>query len=115
MKTSVKKIERGLLISVEGDLDMYSAPDFKEQVSECIIGFRQIIISLERVKYIDSSGIGVMLNLFCELNNKLTDIVFCDLVPDVQKILSLSQLDTFLPIKSTFKQAQDFFKERVRA
>lgn len=115
MKTSVRKIDRGLLISVEGDLDIYSASDFKEQVSEYIIGFRKIIISMEKVNYIDSSGIGVMLHLFCELNNKLTDIVFCNLVPDVKKIISLSQLDKFLPIRDNIYESQEHFRSLERA
>lgn len=105
MIITTKKINIGILVELEGDLDLYSASDFKEEMNNFIIKYKNIILSLRNVKYIDSSGIGVLLYLFTYCNSKSTRVLFCNLQKSVINIISLSQLDKFLPIKKNIQDS----------
>lgn len=53
----------------EGELDMASAEQFRERLSETMAagGFRYLWLDLSAVSFIDSSGLGVILGRFRQL------------------------------------------------
>ncbi|MDX1957239.1 MAG: STAS domain-containing protein [Leptospiraceae bacterium] len=56
------------IIIVEGDVDLYSAPSFKEHIAEFLSqGKRKIILDMRKAPLIDSSGLAVVLNTALEL------------------------------------------------
>lgn len=112
MKISSKKTSLGIILELEGDLDLYSASDFKEEMISFIAKYKNIIISLQNVKYIDSSGLGVLLYIFTFCNSKSIKVFFCSLQKSVVNIISLSQLDKFLPIKKDIQESLSHFKTK---
>ena len=62
MELNVKEIEKDIkLVSVNGELDMYTTPSFKEFVNSSINGsVETCIIDCEELTYLDSSGVSAM-------------------------------------------------------
>lgn len=104
-----------VVLELTGDFDLYSAPDFKQHFLNSTKTKQKIIINLNDVRYIDSSGIGVLLFAFshCDQCGKL--ITFCNLNYSVRQVLKLSQLDMFLPLSLDLNDAVNKLIKKERA
>lgn len=106
-KFDVKKHDNYTVIKVlEKKLDTHIAPTIK---SELVLiagnGEKNIIIDLEIVKYCDSSGLSAILvaNRLCK--NAKGIFVLTSLQTAVERLISISQLDTVLNITDSFDEA----------
>lgn len=68
-------------------------------------GVNKLVINLNSTKYCDSSGLSAILiaNRFCK--DTSGKFVLSGLQPNVQKLISISQLDKVLTITSSLEQA----------
>ncbi len=115
MTTKMKKIDNTVVICVTGDVDLFTAPDLKIIMNEYLKKHKRLILSLCDVKYIDSSGIGLLLHLFSECTTKNVHITFCDIQETVFKIIKLTQLHNFLPLFSSVETSIEFINGKERA
>lgn len=69
MKIVSNNLEGGeLLVKIEGEVDVYTSIDLKKELTRLIeANQKKIIIDLEHVNYMDSSGLGVLVALLKEL------------------------------------------------
>ncbi len=96
-------------------LDAIVAPDLK---SELVIisknGAKNIIIDMESVKYCDSSGLSALLIGHRVCKEGKGSFVLCSLQTAVEKLITISQLDSILNVKITSKDAVDsIFVEEI--
>jgi len=108
MKYSVeKKDEYAVMTLSEENLNSVKAPDLK---SELIVlknsGIRNLILNLENVKYVDSSGLSAILTgnrLWTEDEGMfvITGVVH----PSVKMLITISRLDTVLDIQEDSSEA----------
>ena len=57
-----KKLEVDkLYVAVEGRLDTITSPDLEKEINESIEGVKELTIDFEKVEYISSSGLRVLL------------------------------------------------------
>jgi anti-anti-sigma factor len=110
LKFTVDKRERYLIFKLqESKLDSLVAPALK---SEFIIlnneGFRNMIIDLTEVSFVDSSGLSAILigNRVCK--DKGGALVLTGVQDNVMKLIKISQLDSILNIAGTEEEANDF-------
>ncbi len=88
-------------------LDTHIAPALK---SELVLvsgkGEKNIILDLEKCEYCDSSGLSAILvaNRLCK--NAGGKFVLCGLNEAVERLITISQLDTVLTITTTVKEAE---------
>lgn len=103
MEISVKELDNNtVIIKLFGDIDIYTSSDLKDaMISQVDFGAKRIIIDMEDVHYIDSSGIGVFISVlgtFKKVNGKIGLIKITE---PVKKVLELTKLTSFLPIYNT--------------
>ena len=54
--------DKAQAVEVQGEIDVYTSPRVKETINELIEkGHYQLVINLEGVRYIDSTGLGVLI------------------------------------------------------
>ena len=54
-----------LILTIEGDLDAFSAPELRPMLDEIAKdGVRRVVVDLAGLKLIDSSGVGAIVSLF---------------------------------------------------
>jgi len=98
-----------ILTLLEEKLVSYSAPEVKEElVMLTTAGARNIILNLKNVKYIDSSGLSVLLlgNRIClEIEGCF---VVCSPTQHVQKLIEISHLQKTLNIVATEEEAIEY-------
>ncbi|GAB4280698.1 MAG: hypothetical protein Kow0068_05040 [Marinilabiliales bacterium] len=110
MDFKIEKKEKYTLIRVEVEkLDTHVAPSLK---SELVLiagnGEKNIILDLSKCRYCDSSGLSAILvaNRLCKNANGI--FVLTGLQSAVERLITISQLDTVLNITNTVDQAIDF-------
>jgi len=103
MEFRIEKLDNYTLIQVmEEKLDTHIAPNLK---SELVLvsgnGEKNIILDLSKVRYCDSSGLSAILvaNRLCK--NANGTFVLSGLNEAVERLITISQLDTVLNITST--------------
>lgn len=111
MEISLKKVEESFVISISGSLDIYTSLDFKNFLESNIpqgIGDKlHVIINLERLNYIDSSGIGMLikqLNYVQELKGKFS---IANMKPAIEKVFKVAGLTSYF---QTISEAE--FREK---
>lgn len=109
MEYSIKKEEKYVILTLKEDkLDAVIAPDVKtELVNFQQEGFRNIILDLSHVKYIDSSGLSAILvgNRLC--TNEKGSFVVSNSSDHVMKLITISQLQSILNLTKTNQEAID--------
>jgi anti-sigma B factor antagonist len=106
MEFRIEKFENYTLIQVmEEKLDTHIAPNLK---SELVLvsgnGEKNIILDLANVRYCDSSGLSAILvaNRLCKNSNGT--FVLTGLNEAVERLITISQLDTVLNITTTVEE-----------
>ena len=113
MEFKIDKKENHTLIKVlEEKLDTHIAPTLK---SELVLvsgnGEKNIILDLSNCRYCDSSGLSAILvaNRLCK--NANGTFVLTGLNDAVERLITISQLDTVLNITNSVEEADEMIKE----
>ena len=113
MEFKIDKFENHTLIKVlEEKLDTHIAPTLK---SELVLvsgnGEKNIILDLGNCRYCDSSGLSAILvaNRLCK--NASGTFVLTGLNDAVERLITISQLDTVLNISNSLEEAAALIKE----
>jgi anti-anti-sigma factor len=113
MEFKIDKLDNHTQIEVlEEKLDTHIAPTLK---SELVLisgnGEKNIILDLSRCRYCDSSGLSAILvaNRLCK--NANGTFVLTGLNDAVERLITISQLDTVLNITDTVDEAKDIINK----
>ncbi len=100
LKMEVKKISDSIsLLSLTGEVDVYTAPQLKKQINSLITeGAKNVIVNLEAVEYLDSTALGVLIGRLKKLRevDGSLDIVCGN--GRVKRIFEITGLDKVLTI-----------------
>ena len=109
-----KKDNYTLIEVIDEKLDTHIAPTLK---SELVLvsgnGEKNIVLDLKNVRYCDSSGLSAILvaNRLCK--NVAGIFVLCGLNDAVERLITISQLDTVLNITDSVDQAEEFISQSL--
>jgi anti-sigma B factor antagonist len=113
MEFKIEKLPNYTLIQVlEEKLDTHIAPTLK---SELVLvsgnGEKNIVLDLSKCRYCDSSGLSAILvaNRLCK--NASGTFVLTGLNDAVERLITISQLDTVLNIAGSVEEAVKLFAE----
>lgn len=100
------------IIDLAGELDAYTSARFRETMIELIeAGAASLIISMMKVEYIDSSGLGALvggLKRSSEHGGKI--VIVCD-NPQIRKVFEITGLEKVFPL---FEAEDDAVKVLAR-
>jgi len=85
---------RAHLLEVEGQVDLYSAPEFKERTARVIeLGTERVIIDLSGVTFLDSTGLGVLVGALKRLRAAQAELLLVISDYDIERLFELTGLD----------------------
>lgn len=85
--------EKAQAVEVQGEIDVYTSPRVKETINELIEkGHYQLIINLEGVRYIDSTGLGVLIGALKKVREHNGRILLVCTNPQIKKIFNITGL-----------------------
>lgn len=82
------------VISLKGEIDIYSAPSFKDNLISLIgEGQQDIILDCSDLTYIDSMGLGILVGALKRTKEKEHDIIIRNPKSTVRKLFRITGLD----------------------
>ena len=94
------------IIDISGEIDLYNYYRLKEIVADLKLkGIKKYIINLEKVTYIDSSGIGALIFIYTALKEASGRLYLSCINGTVKRVIELTKLAGFLPIAATIQDA----------
>ncbi|KAA9026188.1 anti-sigma F factor antagonist [Niallia endozanthoxylica] len=96
-----------LCIRLSGELDHHSADELRKQAVNAIEthGIRHIILNLEHLSFMDSSGLGVILGRYKQIKQLHGEMVVCAISPSVQRLFDMSGLFKIIRLEPTEENA----------
>lgn len=96
-------------MSLQGEVDVYTAPRLKEAIIELIeAGCPRILVDLDGVGFIDSSGLGVLVGALRRAKEQDGTIRLVCTRENVLKIFRITGLDKVFAIFSDAADAREF-------
>ncbi|MDQ4072141.1 MAG: STAS domain-containing protein [Actinomycetota bacterium] len=94
------------LIELGGEVDLYTAPEFKERLVELIEGGKnQIVVDLSTATFIDSTTLGVLVGGVKRLRPSGGGLALVCSDQNITKIFEITGLDRVFPIHATRDEA----------
>ncbi|WP_075982199.1 anti-sigma F factor antagonist [Bacillus massilinigeriensis] len=92
-----------LCIRLSGELDHHSADLLREQAAKTIENedIRHIVLNLENLTFMDSSGLGVILGRYKQIQPFHGEMVVCAISPSIQRLFDMSGLFKIIRLEPT--------------
>lgn len=96
---SIIKMEKTSMVSIKGEIDIYSIEKFREIIEEKIrTQAPEIILDCSELSYMDSTGMGVLIELRNKTKEMGQKIIMINPRPNIKKLLSLTGVDKIIEI-----------------
>jgi anti-sigma B factor antagonist len=96
------------LIELGGEIDLYTAPEFKERMVELIeAGKKRIVVDLSNATFIDSTTLGVLVGGVKRLRPAGGSLALVCTDENITKIFEITGLDRVFPIHESRDGALD--------
>ena len=94
------------IVAPRGDLDMATVPDVRRTLAGLLDrGQARLLVDLDGVGYIDSSGIGALIAAMKQARAAGGDVRLCALQDDVRAIFEITRLAQAMSIHPTRQEA----------
>lgn len=105
--------ERTAVVSLQGDLDLWSAPQLKSVLSDLVAAGRsRLVLDLGRVGFMDSTGLGVMVGIHRRLDEE-DRMAIAAAAPSVLRVFELSGLANALRVFASREAALSYVSEEA--
>lgn len=108
MQVQIIRRKSNLIVRLKGELDHHAAITFRQAVETELQKdiVKNLILNMEKLTFMDSSGIGAILGRYKQVKAKGGQVVICGLGPQNRKILEWGGLLKIIPVYSSERQAQ---------
>lgn len=95
-----------VVLKAQGDIDLDSSRELKEKINELLeAGSKLVVLDLAGVRFIDSSGLGVLVVSLKSAAEHDSSIRLACAQPPVEKVLQLTGLDRIFIMSETVAEA----------
>jgi len=98
MNVIKKQSGKELFVTVEGNIDSTSAPALNDQICDSLNGIESLVFEFEKVNYISSAGLRVLLAARKTIGDK-GEVIICHPNSNVLDVFTMSGFDNILRIE----------------
>ena len=91
------------VIEIEGEVDLACSPDVRKALLGILENTEPLVINLNAVTYIDSSGIASLVEAYQTAKKKQLGFALVSVSEAVMNVLKLARLDQVFPIYNDFE------------
>lgn len=100
-KPTVERLPNGTaMLTIEGELDLATAPRFESRLAQASAGASQVIVDLSRCEFLDASALHALLRTQDRLDPS-QEITLVISTPNIVKVFEITYLDNHFPIEPT--------------
>ena len=106
MELKIRKSGSIYIIDVNGEMDLYNSYKLKELILKMMEKkIQHYIVNLEKVDYIDSSGIGALIYICSSIKKNNMKLKISNIHGSVKKVIELTKLMGYFPISNSIEEA----------
>jgi anti-sigma B factor antagonist len=110
MEVFVEKIDDVVVaVVLDGELNSSNSPEFKRGVTPVLEASTKLVIDLSRLRFVDSSGIGVLLFCLQQMTAKKGNLKLCGLSKRVREVVELVRMNRIIDIAGSKDEAVHAF------
>ena len=94
------------VLAVRGEIDAYTSPRLRERLTELMDqGRYRLIVDLEGVEFMDSTGLGVLVSCLKRAKEHDGDLALVCTSPQILRVLAITGLDKVFQIRRAVPEA----------
>ena len=106
MQITQSDIKGFKVLTIEGEVDLNSSPEMRKVFNDLIDkGAKKIVVSFERVAYIDSSGLATLIEMMQRLKKSQGSLYFFQMSEKIKNLFEITKLDKLFAIYRTQDEA----------
>ena len=108
MDLDVEATERGdaSILTLRGEIDVYTAPRLRQSIVDLVDGgAHRIIVDMEKVDFLDSTGLGVLVEGLKRVKTREGELAIVATHDKILKIFDITGLSKAFAIHSTVDEA----------
>ena len=106
LEMNVSESDGLAVLSVLGEIDVATAPPLRQRLIGLVDdGWKRIVVDLEGVDFLDSTGLGVLVSVLKRLRTNGGDLLLVCTRSQVLKVLEITGLTNVFPIFETVEAA----------
>ena len=108
-KMDMRTVDEKLpIIELEGEVDVYTAPQLKQQVIGVLeSGAKELVVDLTKVDYLDSTALGVLIGGLKRMREVDGNMVLVCPSPRIRRVFEITGLDKIFDIFNSQEDAQE--------
>ncbi len=106
LEIKTKKVGKHTLVQLDGRLDITHSDEVEAKLLDDVqAGQGDIIINLQNISYISSSGIRIFVGMVRELEKQNRKLKLCNITPNVKKVFDVVELLDLFEVFDTEQEA----------
>jgi len=102
LDVSVGMLDGSALVTVSGEIDVYTSPLLQERLVEVLRdGSSRIVLDLSEVTFLDSTGLGVLITALKRCRSADGDLILVTAQPNVLKVLEITGLNDVFDVQES--------------
>lgn len=106
MKVETKTEDDILIINIEGSIDSKSAQDVQEKVIKAIQDKDKVILGLEKVDFISSAGLRVLLMLYRQIKTNEGKVILAGTNEEIKEVMNITGFIQYFIFTGTVEEAK---------
>jgi anti-anti-sigma factor len=96
-----------IVASIEGQVRISTQNVFLDQMNHIFenFGSRSVILDMGKVSYMNSAGIGIIVDTFKKFRDSGGRMILCGLIPDILRLFEVTKLNRFIEIYANADEA----------
>ncbi|MCX7633055.1 MAG: STAS domain-containing protein [Turneriella sp.] len=113
LKIKVKKKGDIHIVEVDGAIKSGMEFDLADELDACIHDAKvpKIIVDMKKVPFINSAALGILLNVYKEIERRNGRFGLCSISPDVDHLLEITKLSSVFDIYRNQEDALDSMED----
>ncbi len=106
MSVRIRELQGWTVARIDGEIDVATAPRLREQLIAVVTGGQpRLVLDLEGVTFLDSTGLGVIVGLLKRARTLGGDVLLVCTQPAVRKVFEITALDRTMPLAVSVEAA----------
>lgn len=107
MKVEIKEEKNVKIVKLTGQIRISTQNEFKDLLDDIAKkdSEKTLILSLDGVIYMNSAGLGIIIDTYKKFKENKGRMILCDLMPDISKLFEVTRINRFLEIYDSEKEA----------
>lgn len=107
MKLEAKELNGVKIIRLAGQVRISTQNEFKDLLDNLVRENegKTVIMNMDGVIYMNSAGLGIMIDTYKKFKEMKGRMVLCNLLPDIMKLFEVTKLNRFIEIYKNESEA----------